>query len=258
MLVLSRRENQKIVFPSLDISIDVLRVSGKVVRIGVDAPREVPVLREELAGAEGQNAAASNAPRQPAANRIASFESGKRHQLRNRLNKAMLGLQVLQMQLDQHADGPIEETVGKILENLEILNRELSSSPAEASDRDQKRRGADGPTEDHAVADPPSTYRIRESDPESPEWQRRTALIVDDSRNEAELMAQLLSHHGYDAQIVGNGREALDWLRQNEHPDIVLMDMNMPEMGGAEAIRAIRQDRVFDRLKVFGVSGLEQ
>ena len=87
---------------------------------------------------------------------------------------------------------------------------------------------------------------------------RRTALIVDDSRNEAELMAHLLTHHGYGARIVGNGREALAWLRQNEHPDIVLMDMNMPEMGGAEAIRAIRQDRLFDRLKVFGVSGLQQ
>jgi len=49
MLVLSRGRQQKIVFPSLGISIEVLHVAGNKVRIGVDAPQQVPVHRGEVA-----------------------------------------------------------------------------------------------------------------------------------------------------------------------------------------------------------------
>jgi carbon storage regulator CsrA len=49
MLVLSRGSQEKIVFPSLGISSEVLHVAGKKVRIGVEAPQEVPVHRGEVA-----------------------------------------------------------------------------------------------------------------------------------------------------------------------------------------------------------------
>lgn len=48
MLVLSRRQDDKILFPALGISVHVLRVDGGKVRVGVDAPPEVKVLRHEL------------------------------------------------------------------------------------------------------------------------------------------------------------------------------------------------------------------
>ena len=48
MLVLSRREEQTITFPDLGITIQVLRTGGHQVRIGIDAPRSVRVLRGEL------------------------------------------------------------------------------------------------------------------------------------------------------------------------------------------------------------------
>ncbi len=265
MLVLSRRENQKIVFPSLDISVDVVRVAGRVVRIGVEAPRDVRVLRGELAenglappqGAASQGAASREAPaREAASHDLAVRSEGssppgalstpgstdgdcdreKRHALRNRLNRAMLGLQVLQMQLEQASVRGADQTVSEILESLEAINRDLTP--------------AAGGSAGNEANDSPSAW--------SEETVPRKALIVDDSRNEAELMAQILELHGYRIEIVENGREAITWLRENPHPDVVLMDMNMPEMGGAEAIRLIREDRVFDRLRVFGVSGLEQ
>ena len=53
MLVLSRKENERLLFPSLGISIEVSQIRGKKVRLGIDAPADVPVLREELADLKG-------------------------------------------------------------------------------------------------------------------------------------------------------------------------------------------------------------
>jgi carbon storage regulator CsrA len=49
MLVLSRRLNQKILLPSINASVEVVAIKGNVVRLGVIAPPNVTVLREELA-----------------------------------------------------------------------------------------------------------------------------------------------------------------------------------------------------------------
>src|SRR5262249_18536941 len=48
MLVLSRRPNQAVSFPGSETTVRVLSVKGNVVRLGIDAPPEVSVLREEL------------------------------------------------------------------------------------------------------------------------------------------------------------------------------------------------------------------
>ena len=53
MLVLSRKENEKLVFPTLGITIEVVRIQGNKTRLGIDAPPEVPVLRHEVADLKG-------------------------------------------------------------------------------------------------------------------------------------------------------------------------------------------------------------
>jgi carbon storage regulator len=49
MLVLSRHNRQKIVFPTLGISVEILQIAGNKVRVGIDAPTDVPVHRSEVA-----------------------------------------------------------------------------------------------------------------------------------------------------------------------------------------------------------------
>lgn len=48
MLVLSRRQNEEVTFPELGVSVEVLRVKGSTVRLGIRAPRSIRVLRGEL------------------------------------------------------------------------------------------------------------------------------------------------------------------------------------------------------------------
>jgi DNA-binding NarL/FixJ family response regulator len=68
-------------------------------------------------------------------------------------------------------------------------------------------------------------------------------LIADDQRMFAESIKYILESRASDIEIVGialNGREAVRLVAER-HPDIVLMDVRMPEMDGVEAMRLIRQ-----------------
>jgi carbon storage regulator len=54
MLVLSRRENEQVLFPELGITIKVIKTKGSQVRLGISAPKSIKVLRGELAFEEPQ------------------------------------------------------------------------------------------------------------------------------------------------------------------------------------------------------------
>ena len=71
-------------------------------------------------------------------------------------------------------------------------------------------------------------------------------MIVDDTRDTVELVEKLLKSEGYTTIIAFNGREALDTLRSlkaDGRPDLILLDMFMPEMSGREVCETIRADK---------------
>ena len=53
MLVLTRRRGEKILLPDLGISIEILETHKNQVRIGIDAPRDITILREEVLARDG-------------------------------------------------------------------------------------------------------------------------------------------------------------------------------------------------------------
>lgn len=67
-----------------------------------------------------------------------------------------------------------------------------------------------------------------------------TILVVDDEPQIRRVLRATLSTHGYEIAEAKTGEEALEWMRK-ELPDLVLLDMNMPGMGGVEACREIRR-----------------
>jgi len=60
----------------------------------------------------------------------------------------------------------------------------------------------------------------------------KLVLIVEDDVDLAQLLAEVLEAEGYSTAIAGNGCEALDYLRKNNHTDLILLDMMMPVMDG--------------------------
>jgi signal transduction histidine kinase/CheY-like chemotaxis protein len=72
------------------------------------------------------------------------------------------------------------------------------------------------------------------------ESRRLRILLVEDNAINQLLVVRLLEKHGYDVTVAANGREALAAIEKHTY-DLVLMDRQMPEMGGFEATTAIRE-----------------
>ncbi len=66
-------------------------------------------------------------------------------------------------------------------------------------------------------------------------------LVVDDKREMRTLLKQYLSNEGFEITTAGDGQEALFIARQ-EKPDLILLDLMMPEMGGYEFMRAYSRE----------------
>jgi two-component system OmpR family response regulator len=66
-------------------------------------------------------------------------------------------------------------------------------------------------------------------------------LIVDDEDNLRSMLAAALQHHGFTVTTAENGRVALDMIPK-ERPDLVLLDVMMPDLDGFEVCRRLRQD----------------
>jgi CheY-like chemotaxis protein len=82
---------------------------------------------------------------------------------------------------------------------------------------------------------------------------RKKILLVDDSATSLMLQTMILSSEPYDLVTATNGKHALD-VAEREKPDLILMDMVMPQMGGLEACRAIRTSRFGKNIPVILVT----
>jgi diguanylate cyclase (GGDEF)-like protein len=64
-------------------------------------------------------------------------------------------------------------------------------------------------------------------------------LVVEDSRTQAEWLSQVLKREGYEIALAADGREAIRRVR-TDPPDLVLLDMILPDMDGLEVLRVIK------------------
>ncbi|MBD1943015.1 EAL domain-containing protein [Coleofasciculus sp. FACHB-712] len=96
-------------------------------------------------------------------------------------------------------------------------------------------------------------------------------LLVDDTPNNLRLLSDLLSHQGYKVRSVTNGQTALKAC-QAKPPDLILLDINMPQMNGYEVCEKLKAneqtreipviflsalDEAIDKVKAFTVGGID-
>ena len=77
-------------------------------------------------------------------------------------------------------------------------------------------------------------------------------LVVDDEREATELLSKRLTRRGCICRSAHSGEEALECI-QRERPDVVVLDVKMPGMGGLSALETIK--RLYPEIEVIMLSG---
>lgn len=78
-------------------------------------------------------------------------------------------------------------------------------------------------------------------------------LIVEDNEQNLYLATYLLENSGYTVCAARTGLEGLA-MAQTEHPDLILMDLQLPEMDGYEATKRLKSDPATERIPVVAVT----
>jgi two-component system, cell cycle response regulator DivK len=81
----------------------------------------------------------------------------------------------------------------------------------------------------------------------------KTVLIVEDNELNMKLFRDLLEAHGYHTHGTSNGFEALDLVRKLR-PDLILMDIQLPQVSGLEVTRWIKDDPELRSIPVVAVT----
>lgn len=226
MLVLSRKEQEAIVFPKLGIRVEVTRVRGKAVSLGIVAPDQVRVLRGEI---EPWDTPCDPAALANASNHAEPSETARRreHELRNRINTLTIALHLIRKKADKNRGAVDEDLLAGAIDELSLIEEALQDKGNQA-DLDAIQDKASLPL----------------------------ALVVDDNENESTLLAGFLRATGFRVATALDGQAALRLIESGTtKPDIVLLDMNMPGLDGRGTIEAIRSNPKINNLRVFAVSG---
>jgi len=84
---------------------------------------------------------------------------------------------------------------------------------------------------------------------------RKKILVADDTVTVRKVAARLLSSAGYEVLEAEDGRQALD-LVQNEHPDLILLDLLMPKMTGFDVLREMKRIGRLKETPILVMSGV--
>lgn len=82
-------------------------------------------------------------------------------------------------------------------------------------------------------------------------------LIVEDDRYISKMYQLKLSLEGYEVQVAENGREGVDKVKEMM-PDVILLDILMPELDGFEVLKIVKSDAATKSIPVLIMSNLGQ
>ena len=128
MLVLSRKEDQKVVIPGLDISISVLSCPSSGVKLGFEAPREIRICRDELERSVSLSDMGSL--QKLVDEKVSSYPSELRHGVRDQFNVVVMALRTLIDDIESGSINGVENVISSIQQRLGSLRSTLDDSDA--------------------------------------------------------------------------------------------------------------------------------
>jgi CheY-like chemotaxis protein len=78
-------------------------------------------------------------------------------------------------------------------------------------------------------------------------------LVIDDNRDNRTLLAYLIARHGHQAMLADGGREGIR-LATADPPDLILLDLQMPDMDGYETLETLRTNPALATVPIVAVS----
>lgn len=78
-------------------------------------------------------------------------------------------------------------------------------------------------------------------------------LLVEDNEMNRDMLSRRLTRKGYEVVIAVDGRQGVE-MATSENPDIILMDMSLPEIDGWEATRRIKADPAVNAIPVIALT----
>jgi CheY-like chemotaxis protein len=78
-------------------------------------------------------------------------------------------------------------------------------------------------------------------------------LLVEDNENNAEILMRRLTRKGFDVVVARDGIEGLERARR-EQPDLILLDMDLPELDGWQTARELKSDASTARIPIIAVT----
>jgi len=82
-------------------------------------------------------------------------------------------------------------------------------------------------------------------------------LVVDDEKSVRALLCRILEKEQYEVTEAVNGQEAVEFAKK-ENPDVILMDIDMPVMGGIEACREIKRDEKTKNIPILVITAFNE
>ena len=83
---------------------------------------------------------------------------------------------------------------------------------------------------------------------------KKKILVLDDDSN-MRMLLDFVLHKQYDIYTKENGARGLDWLARGNHPDLIITDIDMPEMDGFAFLKKIREKDTLNKIPVIILSG---
>ncbi|WP_333235324.1 response regulator [Microcoleus sp. S36bC1] len=144
-------------------------------------------------------------------------------------------------------------TIGHIKDLASLLWKHLSDTCGQKITKNNFRRVV------RALGGAPNCHEetITENDTEENSDPKGNILIVDDLIENLHFLTKVLNKQGYKVRSVTNGKMALRTIHHNT-PDVILLDIKMPEMDGYEVCEALKADENTSEVPVIFLSALDE